>query len=450
MSDSQTVSDIGPSAGDLDRWLGQLGGQWPAEDDATLIDQIARLERMKGALCAAQAGLTVALKELRIAERQAAHVRVSDLTKGIGAEIALARRQSPYWGARFVGFSDALIHEMPHTLQALTTGEMSEYRAGLLVAETACLTREHRSEVDRQLGERLGSMSDRQLRAEAKRIAYRLDPYAVLDRSRKAEADRRVTSWPAPDTMMNVCALLPVVQGAAVMAALTRAADLSRATGDGRSKGQTMADTFVERITGQSSPDQTPVEVQLVMTDQVLFGDDQTPAWLHGYGPVPAAYSRTLLRGLDDDTVAWLRRILTDPVTGLITAIDKRRLITGNLRRAIIIRDQWCRTPWCGAPIRHGDHVIPHQDGGESTEANGQGLCEACNYAKEARGWHSRPGPGGAGQSVQITTPTGHTYESRPPPLPGWPRIEEPAAAPRQLPVIEVYLRPPIDLEYAA
>ncbi|MGI8701265.1 MAG: HNH endonuclease [Nocardioidaceae bacterium] len=83
------------------------------------------------------------------------------------------------------------------------------------------------------------------------------------------------------------------------------------------------------------------------------------------------------------------------------------------------VRDEICRTPWCGAPIRHADHVVAVEAGGETSEPNGQGLCEACNHAKQAHRWRSRPGPGGAGESVQITTPTGHAYISRPPPLPG-------------------------------
>ncbi len=369
----------------------------------------------------------MAFKQSRVEARRTAGVRVRDLTKGIGSEIALARQESPWWGSRFVGFSDALVHEMPHTLAALTGGVVSEYGATLMVAETGCLTREHRIEVDQQLGGRLVGMSTKQIKAEARRIAYRLDPAAFVARAAKAEADRRVTSTPAPETMMNIHGLLPVVEGAAVMAALTTAAATARAAGDPRSKSQVMADTLVERVTGQTTAGQTPVEIQLIITDQTLLGDDHTPAWMTGYGPVPAAHTRSWLRGLDDTTTTWIRRILTDPVTGLITAIDThRRLFTGPLRRALVIRDQWCRTPWCGAPIRHADHVIPVQDGGETTEANGQGLCETCNYTKQAPGWTSTPGPDGAGRTIQITTPTGHTHQSRPPPLPGAEPREQP------------------------
>ena len=83
------------------------------------------------------------------------------------------------------------------------------------------------------------------------------------------------------------------------------------------------------------------------------------------------------------------------------------------LRRFIDLRDRRCRTPWCDAPIRHDDHPLRVADGGPTTTENSQGLCEACNYTKEATGWRARSHPDGA---VLTTTPTGHRYTSHPPP----------------------------------
>jgi hypothetical protein len=444
--------EMDPVVGELEDWLASLSSPSPDADDSTRLDRITAMEKIKGALAAAQARETVAFKDSRVAERRAAGFQLHDRRKGIGSEVALARRESPSRAKKLVGVAEALVREMPYTLEALATGAVSEWRATIMVKETACLTLEDRVEVDRRMGGRLASMSDGEVRAEAKRIAYELDPASILARSSQAEEDRRVTSKPAPDTMMWLRALLPVVEGVAAMAALNKAADAARAAGDQRSRAQIMADTLVERLTGQANAHQVRVEVQLLMTDQALLGDSHTPAWLHGYGPVPAAFARSVLRRLDDETKVWMRRVFTDPCTGLISAMDpKRRRISGVLRRAVIIRDRWCRMPWCGAPIRHIDHVVGVEDGGESTEVNTQGLCEACNYAKQAPGWRSAPGDGGAGVAVEITTPTGHTYQSRPPPLPGAPEPgQEPDATPQHPPTIEIYLRNPYEFEYAA
>lgn len=64
-------------------------------------------------------------------------------------------------------------------------------------------------------------------------------------------------------------------------------------------------------------------------------------------------------------------------------------------------------------PIRRADHPLKSVFGGITSVANGQGLCEACNYTKEAVGWHTRGDPDGA---IETSTPTGHRYTSRPPP----------------------------------
>ena len=74
--------------------------------------------------------------------------------------------------------------------------------------------------------------------------------------------------------------------------------------------------------------------------------------------------------------------------------------------------------PYCDAPIRHHDHIIPWHNDGPTSPSNGAGLCEACNHTKELPGWkaHPRPGPR---HTIETTTPTGHTYQSNAPPLPG-------------------------------
>ena len=186
-----------------------------------------------------------------------------------------------------------------------------------------------------------------------------------------------------------------------------------------------MADELVERTTG------TPggisgIEIQLIMTDRTLFQADAEPARLPGYGTIPAAWARAITNsgsppGGTEPTAlqVWLRRLYTHPGTGELTAMDSRaRIFPAGLRRFIHTRDDTCRTPYCDAPIRHLDHIIPHHDGGKTTSTNGAGLCEACNHTKETPGWKARPRPGPR-HTIELTTPTGHTYSSTAPPLPG-------------------------------
>jgi len=217
-------------------------------------------------------------------------------------------------------------------------------------------------------------------------------------------------------------ALLPAPQGVAAYAALRTYADAQRVAGDERTRGQIMADTLVERITGQPTAAAVPVQIHLVMTDRTLLAGDTEPAELEGHGPLPAPLTRDWLRGdthqgLTKQAQVWLRRLYTASDTGGLIAMDSpRRCFDGQLRQFVITADRRCRTPWCDAPIRHVDHPVPVAHGGQTTATNSQGLCEACNYTKETHGWRTTLHPG---RVVETITPTGHRYHTRPPPVVG-------------------------------
>ncbi|MFC8410692.1 HNH endonuclease [Arthrobacter sp. NPDC057259] len=403
-----------------------------AGDAAAIIDELRALEDRKSAISARQARLAVALDLVRRREQAALGVPADQLGAGVGAEIALARRESPAKGSRLLGLARALVTEMPHTLAALETGRLNEWRATLLVRETACLDAADRAAVDGELAADTGTFDgagDRSIISAAKAAAYRHDPRSVTQRAARAETERSVSLRPAPDTMCYLTALLPVAAGVAAYAALTRHADAARATGDTRTRGQLMADALVERVTGTPGGI-TGIEVQLVMTDRALLAGDSEPARLAGYGIVPAGWARKLVAGKGDNAefTTWVRRLYTAPGTGELTGMDSRaRLFPTGLRRFIETRDDTCRTPYCDAPIRHLDHVVPWYRGGETTSANGAGLCEACNHTKEAPCWTARSAdrartdgrPSEGRHAFELTTPTGHTYSSIAPPLPG-------------------------------
>ena len=312
---------------------------------------------------------------------------------------------------------------MPHTLAALECGALSEWRATLIVKESACLDVEDRRALDAELCadvSKLDGQGDARITADAKEIAYRLDPQAVVDRAAKAEADRTVTIRPAPDTMTYVTALLPVAKGVGVYAALKRAADT---TFDDRSRGAVMADTLFERVTGRPAEVAEPVAVNLVIADETLLGADDGPAVVEGYGPIPASVARGLVNAAvtDDRSRAMLRRLYRRPRTGALVAMESRsRFFPQGLAGFIGLRDQTCRTPYCDAPIRHRDHAQPHHRDGPTSAANGLGECERCNYAKEAAGWRVTAGDDENGvHTAEFVTPTGHHYHSTAPPAPG-------------------------------
>ena len=268
MFESATTFD--PSA--VHGWVDLLATvDGAGESDSALVDALSVLERLKSAAAAAQARITMALDRSQRADC-ASESEHRACSRSVAAQVALARHESPHAGNRHLGVARALVEEMPRTMHSLTRGEISEWRAHLMVRETATLSKEHRAAVDEELDGRLAQMGNRQVAAQARAAGYRLDPTSLLRRTRGAESDRRVTLRPAPDTMTLLTGFLPVAQGVAVHAALRRHADSLRSQGDDRSLGQIMADTLVARCTGRADAVGTPVEVQLVMTDHALLG----------------------------------------------------------------------------------------------------------------------------------------------------------------------------------
>ncbi|WP_423489172.1 DUF222 domain-containing protein [Mycobacteroides sp. PCS013] len=384
----------------------------PAGRAAWLVERIAELERVKAAAAAEQAHAAVLLDRARREDEAATGVPRRRQGAGVAAEIALARRDSPARGGRHLGFAKALVNEMPHTLAALECGALNEWRATILVRETAYLAVEDRQKIDVEMcadSSRLRGMGDARLTAETKRLAYRLDAEAVVRRARRAENERRVSIRPAPDTMTYLTALLPVKQGVAVYAALRRAADASM--DPVRGQGQIMADTLVERVTGVPSAEAVPVGVNITISDEALLGGGAWPATIAGHGPVPAAVARRLISdAVSVGAKVLARRLYRHCGTGALVGAESRsRLFPKALAELIDMRDQTCRTPYCDAPIRHHDHVVGSARGGATSFENGQGLCERCNYVKESPGWR---------HTVAITTPTGSVYHSTAPPLP--------------------------------
>jgi hypothetical protein len=399
--------------------------------DVAAVDVLDELESLKNTIAAVQARLAVSLKQARVAQR--AHQPAPLRERGIGAEVALARRESPHRGGTHLGLAVVLVSELPHTLAAMEAGWCSEWRAIQIAQGTACLSRADREQIDARLmadPDTTHGWGDRQFRAEVDKLAYAADPAAAVARHAQAVADRHTSLRPAPDGMARFSALVPLAEGVAVYAALSRAADTARAAGDQRTRGQVMADTFLGAFlqTGHIDQPVVPVAVQVTVSDATLLNlpgqaGDQ-PGWISSPGvagvPLPADLVRDLVARAHDAGLASLRRLYTSPGTGQLVAMDSTaRTFPAGLARFLEARDRTCRTPWCDAPVRHRDHIRSWVEGGATTADNGQGVCEGCNHDKQADGWHARTiTERGAPHEVETTTPTGHRHHSRAPGLP--------------------------------
>lgn len=394
-------------------------------DEAESVSRLTLLEEIKSACTAAQVRETANLDDLRAADEASRNIPERRRGRGLAAEVGLARKVSPRKGSQCLGFARALAHEMPHTLAALTTGVLTEWRATILVRETAYLTRESREEIDRRIcGDPVAvvGVSDREIEVLAKSHAYGLEPEAVVARKAKAEKDRHVTVRPAPDLMTQFSALLPMTDGIAVYAALKKHADAVCGSDD-RSHAEVMADTLVERVTGRSIAEPTPIALNLVMSEQSLLGFDDSAADVPGYGPIPATVARHLVADSvtpGGETASTLRRLYARPSDGsLVTMESRSRVFPPSLAGYIRLRDQRCRTPYCGAPVAEIDHARPHRRNGPTSAVNADGTCVTHNRAKEAPGWFYDVRVVDGVRVIDVITPTEARHRSVPPPAIG-------------------------------
>lgn len=375
---SQTTDDVG-------QLVLALTSMGVSADDAERIDRLRLFEELKSAAAAAQLIEGAAFDVSQRAGQAVAGEPVSRQGRGVAAQVALSMRVSPWQGQRWLGWAKILTTELPATFAELQAGRTTERRALLVARETAVLSREDRAAVDRELAPRLEGWGDHRVEREARAASYRLDPAGAVERAANAAADRRVTLRPAPDVMCRLTALLPVEHGVAAYAALCRHADAVVGTVPGPggrpcTRGQVMADT--------------------------LLGPVGVPAAV-----LPAGTARRL--ALSTRSVRWLRHGVTRRGR-LVVLESRRREFSEGQRLQLRLRDQFCRTPYCGAPIRH---ARPIERGGPTAISNGAGLCEACNYAKQAVGWSAISTD--SDDEYTVATPTGHQYRSRPPDPPG-------------------------------
>jgi hypothetical protein len=403
-----------------------MAGSVSRETSAAWVDLLGELEKVKHTVAAAQARVVVALDEATRATEAKQGVRAERRGRGVPSQVGAAMGLSPNAGASFLGDARVWLRQMPRTFEALRAGALSEWRARILVRETAHLTADDRAAIDEQVcGDlrTLAGLGGKRLTARIKELAAELDVHACVKRLAKAESERCVSVRPAPDLMVYLTALVPMKQGVQAYAQLKAHADVLKGAGDDRSGGQIMADTLIERVTGRDKADDVPVTVNLLVSDETLLAGGKAPGVLlegasAGVGTVPGPVARELVAAGVDADAAWLRAIYVDAQGRLLATTSTSRFFPDGIMNLLRARQQGvCGTQYCDAPVRHADHVVPHGEGGPTSLANGQGLCVRCNHAKQAPGWSQTvlasddPAAGGW-HAVETVTPTGHRYLS--------------------------------------
>lgn len=265
--------------------------------DPDLIDTISSLERAKGTISAAQAHAEIAFRDSQVDLQRRQDVPRALRGRGVADQIAMARRITPTQASGQVALHRVLIETLPRTTSLLERGEISEWAAQEVAKNVFVLDDDKRAQIDAELEPRLPTLTATRTGNVTRARAQELDPAAAVARAKRAVADRRTSLRPAPDGMSILRSVLPTKDGVAAYKTLTQVAKSAKSSGDERSKGQIMADTLVERVTGAKTVDEIPVEVNLLMTDTTLLNDDDRAAWMDGH-PIPGRLARDIALGV--------------------------------------------------------------------------------------------------------------------------------------------------------
>ena len=162
------------------------------------------------------------------------------------------------------------------------------------------------------------------------RLAMEVAPEKAQLKARAARAGRHVRVRLAADGMADLVVHLPAEQAAACFGALHRAVHEHYVTAESvtRCRGQILADTLVERLTGQATARDVAVEVQILMPVEALLDPTSAvPAQIAGHGPIPVQIARELL-------ATTARKKNVPPPGDSRRHRDRRRLPTPGIRRS--------------------------------------------------------------------------------------------------------------------
>jgi len=145
--------------------------------------------------------------------------------------------------------------------------------------------------------------------------------------------------------------------------------------------------------------------------------DGQAPGYLPGYGEIPAEQVDSLA------VAATVREVLMPP-----DEAEPRYRPSAKLADFVRCRDLTCRFPDCDRPAEACDidHTVPYPSG-PTHPSNLKCLCRFHHLLKTFHGWTDHQYPDG---TVVWTSPTGHTYITKPEGAHWFPALGQPTGVP--------------------
>lgn len=270
-----------------------------------------------------------------------------------------------------------------------------------------------------------------QFRVRARRLRENQYPQSIVERQLTAFEKRKVCLEPADDGMSWLSAFLPAENAQAIFTQLSKAARGEQADGDPRTMDQLRADLLSDLLlnsvgrpsgtggtgdardtgtgdAGANARAKARTEILVLINAETLFGADDQPAELVGYGPISPQTARRMAR----DATKWTP-VERDPNTEEILRVGRRRKVTSGLQRWLRARDGTCRFPGCrsSAVISEIDHTKPWAQGGVTDHDNLEHLCRRHHMFKTRGFWKACQPVAGI---IEWTSPGGRRYRTEP------------------------------------
>jgi hypothetical protein len=336
--------------------------------DTELESGFADLERTAQGLEAERARWLAEIDRRRTFEADGHLSATSWLVDRFGASGAAASQQ--------VRVAKAL-QEMPVAREAMASGELSSSALRVLVQ-----AKEEQPEAfggsEHLLVQAAKALPVRKLCSAVMEWSKRADERAAQERARRLKDRRRLSVYPVPTGMVKVEGELDPENGQMLMTAMGSVLDAEARCGsaDPRTGAQKRADVLGEVcrqfLDGGARPVVGRERPHLVVrVDHQDLRDRTGLADLEEAGPIEAEDARRIACD------ASVTRVVLGAASEPLDLGRRTPIISGALRRAVVIRDGECRVPLCDRPASWCDahHVRHWADGGETALANLVLLC---------------------------------------------------------------------------
>ncbi|WP_285637855.1 HNH endonuclease signature motif containing protein [Microbacterium arabinogalactanolyticum] len=399
-----------------------------------LVEMAQSIEASIDGLLAARDG--VLALAARVALSQASDADDADLqVRAVAAELGAALRVSDRTIQRRMVAAEVKVDRFPAVWAAQGAGRISAGHARVIVdAGERIEDADARAGYAQRMVAFAEGESPNRTRVVAERLAEQCQPRSLQERHADAREQRSAWVKDHPDAMAEFGLYGPAVLVHAAFERLTGMGEevkkrtAPEAGGEGpdadpRTLGQVRADLALDLLltgapVGHDAPDGMLAAVtgHVAVTVPVLTlmgaGDEAgsaPTAELTGRSPIDPATARMLA-----GAVSGWDRVLTDPISGELLAVDRYRP-SEHLKRHLRARDGRCRFPGCGTPARDADldHTLDAAHGGPTEDGNLSALCRRHHLLKHHSLWKVKQIGSGL---LEWTSPAGRSYVDRPPP----------------------------------